>query len=210
MPDTKISDLPAVTDLVSGDQYVLARAGNSKSIDIDDLSAGISALVTGPMVLIQEIVAPSGGSATIDFTSIPGTYRHLELWFVARSEGAANDILLRFNNDSAANYRLEVLRGSGSSASAATLSAQTAANIASVPATGSGYDAHGKILFPYYATGAFNRLAVSSYGLYDGSNSQVGAFSAQWSSTSAVTRITLFISGTDIKQGSIFSLYGIT
>lgn len=163
---------------------------------------------SGP-TLIQEIIVPSGGSASVDFTSIPSTYRHLEIWYVARSEGTASDINLRFNNDSAANYRLEVIRGSGTSASAATLTAQTQANIASVPATGSGYDSHGKIIFPYYATGAFNRIAVSNYGLYDGTNSQVGSFSAQWSGTAAITQITLLISGLDIKEGSIFSLYGI-
>ena len=204
MADTKISDLTAVTSLVGTDEFVLARSGATNKITATDLG---SSLGSG---LIQEITVPSGGSANIDFTSIPGTYRHLELWFVARSEGAANDMLLRFNNDSGANYRLEVLRGTGATASAATLSAQTAANIASLPATGSGYDAHGKILFPYYATGAFNRIAVCNYGLYDGTNSNVGTFSGQWSSTAAVTRITLFISGVDIKQGSVFSLYGVT
>jgi len=41
---TKISDLSTVTDVVSGDEYVLARSGATKAIDADDLAAGIAAL----------------------------------------------------------------------------------------------------------------------------------------------------------------------
>lgn len=52
MADKKISELTAVTDIVSGDEYVLARAGASKKIDVDDMAAGIAALY------------PPGGSAS--------------------------------------------------------------------------------------------------------------------------------------------------
>jgi|SRR6188472_3162402 len=44
MADKKISELAAVTDVVSGDEYVLGRSGASKKIDADDLAAGIAAL----------------------------------------------------------------------------------------------------------------------------------------------------------------------
>ncbi len=37
MADTKISDLTAVTDVISTDEYVLARAGTTKKIDASDL-----------------------------------------------------------------------------------------------------------------------------------------------------------------------------
>jgi hypothetical protein len=42
MANTKISDLPAVTDVLSTDEYVLARSGVSKKIDASDLGAGLA------------------------------------------------------------------------------------------------------------------------------------------------------------------------
>lgn len=205
MADTKISDLTAVTSLVGTDEFVLARSGATKKITATDLAGSLGS------GLISEIVVPSGGSANIDFTSIPGTYRHLELWYAARSEGTATDLMLRFNNDSGANYGVEVLRGGGTGASAATVAGSTSANIVSIAATGGTYDGMGKIMVPYYATGAFTRTAISEYALHDGTNRVVGTFAGFWSSTAAVTRITLFTqSGSDVKEGSIFSLYGVT
>jgi hypothetical protein len=42
MADTKISNLAAVTDVLVGDEYVLARSGASKKITAADLAAGLS------------------------------------------------------------------------------------------------------------------------------------------------------------------------
>jgi len=44
---------------------------------------------------------------TISFTSIPGTYTHLRLFVLLRTDSANNDIGVRFNNDAGANYDWE-------------------------------------------------------------------------------------------------------
>jgi hypothetical protein len=163
------------------------------------------------MVLIQEITVASGGAASIDFTSIPGTYRHLELWCRVRSEGAEGDLMLRFNNDSGSNYSVGLIRSIASSANAAT-AASTAANILPLPATGAVMSGFGKIIVPYYATGTEARSALGNGGGAFSGGYHSSQYMATWTGTGAITRITLFNStgGTDIKEGSIVSLYGIT
>ena len=37
MADSKISDLPAVTDVIGTDEYVLARSGTTNKIAVEDL-----------------------------------------------------------------------------------------------------------------------------------------------------------------------------
>lgn len=170
-------------------------------------------VLTGPassVSFIQEIAVGVGGAAQVDFTGIPQTYRHLEIRYACRSEGSATDLLMRFNNDSGSNYNVQVMRGAGTGTTAATLSAVAQANIASVPASGGTFDGIGRIHIPYYAQGTLTRSATCEYSLNDGVNNQVGVFAAMWTGTAAITRITLFLSALDLKEASIFSLYGIS
>lgn len=212
MANKKISELSAVTDLLSTDEYVLARSATTKKITGSDLQAAIIAGGVGAMALLDEKVAPSGGSANFDFTSISGSYRHLELWGMCQSEGAANDLLLRFNNDSGSNYHLQVLRGTGTSANAATVASGTSANIASLPATGDSQPGRFKIMVPYYSEAFFRKMAFSEYSNWTSTSTiTVGEFAAAWTGTAAISRITLFLpSSIDLKEGSTVSLYGIT
>lgn len=64
MADTKISDLPAVTDVLSTDEYVLARAGDSNKITAADLGAG---LVSGALELAYvEFTSPVSITSTTE------------------------------------------------------------------------------------------------------------------------------------------------
>jgi hypothetical protein len=164
------------------------------------------------MTLVQEISVPAGGQATIDFQSIPQSYRHLEIRFRARIEsGAAGDGTLRFNNDSGANYFVEVIRGVAGLGSAATLASVTSGNIFSMPDTDDTFEAYGVIKVNYYCNGTFQRSAFSEYCCSASSGTNVGQFMAGWTGSDAVTSIQLTTStAADFKEGSIFSLYGIT
>lgn len=196
--------------LTMGASTILARlaAGNIVAASV----AQIQALIGG-RYLIQEIAAGGSGSATIDFSSIPSTFRHLELWCIAQTENATEqDLVMQLNGDTGSNYTTVVVRGNGTSASSAAVAITTQGNIMSMSPTGSAVPSHGVIKFPYYATGSLQRTALSEYMQNStGTTLNVGQFAVRWSSTSAINRIVLFASGgaTDIKTGSIFSLYGI-
>lgn len=69
MADTKISDLPAVTDVQPGDEYVLARTGFSKKITAADLLAGSSGLPESGWVAAGETwTYASADDPTFTFT----------------------------------------------------------------------------------------------------------------------------------------------
>jgi hypothetical protein len=64
----------------------------------------------------------NGSSGTLSFTSIPSTYKHLQLRGIVRegSGGGSNDTFLglQFNGDTASNYALHYIYGDGTSVSA--------------------------------------------------------------------------------------------
>ncbi len=130
----------------------------------------------------------------------------------ARAEsGASADGLLRFNNDSSASYFVQTLRGTAGLGSAATLATQTAGNIFSVPDTDDTFEGYGVIKVNYYRQGTFQRTAFCEFVLSSASGTTVGQFGAFWTGSDPVTQITFTLStAADFKEGSIFSLYGIT
>lgn len=61
MPDAKISDLAAVTDLLATDEYVLARSGATKKITGTSLLDGIGAWTTYTATLTASTTNPTLG-----------------------------------------------------------------------------------------------------------------------------------------------------
>ena len=58
------------------------------------------------------------GASSVTFSSIPSTYKHLQLRWIARSNRvAAQDFVdIRLNSDTGANYSAHLLYGDGSAA----------------------------------------------------------------------------------------------
>lgn len=75
MADTKISDLAAVTDVLGTDEFVLARAGDTKKIDAVDLVSGLSTSVFDAYALLRDEKAANTQGGT--FTS--GAWRTRDL-----------------------------------------------------------------------------------------------------------------------------------
>ena len=84
----------------------------------------ISALAGNAPVLydftsLQTVTVGSGGQTTITFSSIPPTYTHLQIrWLARENTGAQADpsqnIRIRFNSDTGSNYSIHRLYGLGS------------------------------------------------------------------------------------------------
>jgi hypothetical protein len=85
------------------------------------ISGHLASADTGAMVPLGMVEVGSGGSASISFTSIPATYKNLQIRITAQSNRgtyAIDDIRMRLNSDTAANYSSHYLMGNGSSANA--------------------------------------------------------------------------------------------
>jgi hypothetical protein len=171
-------------------------------------------LITNSYVSISTVTVGSGGSATVTFSSIPATYKHLQIRYIARGTRASNyiDISTRYNSDTGNNYySLHQLYGDGSSAASDVDS--TASLIKS------GYSAAANQSASIFGTGVIDILDYSNTNKYKTQRSLIGIDnngsgyimlrSGLWMSTSAISNISFFPDGGNFAEYTQFALYGI-
>jgi len=155
----------------------------------------------------------TGSSGVITFSSIPSTYKHLEIRAIGRNTGASNEaIYLRFNGDTGANYSLHFLRGNGTDVVA---SAQINYNQAGLywamgmPFASNTFGPNVTSILDYADTNKYK--TIRALDGFDGNGSgAIEIISGLWRSTSAITSITLTAnSGVSFTQYTQFALYGI-
>jgi hypothetical protein len=180
--------------------------------------AGVGAGPSGDYQSIATTTVGAGGSATITFSSIPSTYTHLQIRGITRlgsSTTGTNDIFIRFNSDTAANYSRHALYGTGATAasngSASTTSAY--ATRATSPRAGSTANAFGVFIIDILDyTNTNKNKTVRGLGGADtnDANGIISIASGNWRSTSAITQIDITDElGYNFVQYSSFALYGI-
>lgn len=155
----------------------------------------------------------TGSNTSITFSSIPTTYSHLQLrWFSKTNESAAYTFLyIRLNSDTGSNYATHELYGNGSSAGAAAGTTQTSGwlGYSGAANTTSNYGVGVTDILDYAKTNKYKTIRTLT-GLDSNGAGSVGLESALWQSTSAVTGITIFASGSpSFTSGTTFALYGI-
>lgn len=186
------------------------------------LLAGNTAYDPAATFLIQRVTA-TGGETSITFSSIPQTYKHLQIRGIARDTYTVStttlDLYMQFNSDTtSANYAYHTLYGNGSSAVATgTTSAGGAYCQRAIMATGSGPNTttYGSAIIDivdYASTSKYK--TIRSFNGVDfntsSTNYRTTLGSSLWLSTSAITRIDLKTSGTAFAAGTTFALYGFT
>jgi hypothetical protein len=148
---------------------------------------------------------------TASFTSIPSTYKHLQIRgnFLLNAGGY---IIAKFNSDTASNYPSHSLYGNGSTATS-VWNGQADIFISSVYASG------GAVTYPAvfiadiidYASTTKNKT-VRSFSGYDKNTSggDVELNSGVWlNNTSGITSIQFATGGRTFQSGTTISLYGI-
>lgn len=151
-------------------------------------------------------------SASVEFTSIPGTYTDLILVLHARNTNTtvgSSSIGLQVNSDTGSNYSTTWLQGNGSTASSSRLSSQVEAYVGQHyrgTAT-SNYDTNVIHLMSYANTSVFKTIL----SLGGAPNDLVVRGVSLWRSTSAITSILVRnLTGTNqIASGSTLSLFGV-
>ncbi len=186
--------------------------------------AGLGSMILpgGAMEPIATVTVGSGGASSIEFTSIPGTYQHLQVRFLVQ-QGAGSAFagnvytLLRLNNDSTAgNYPSHSLEGGGSTAtaSAVTGTSYSYAYIAQsyLNTSASSVFAGGVIDLLDYGNTSKNTTIRCFNGWDANGSGVVSLHSAAWLSTAAVTSVTLFpnvATSRTFKEYTTAALYGI-
>ena len=166
-------------------------------------------LEVGDYESIQTFTAGSGGSATITFSSIPSTYKHLQLRFIAAGTSTPA-LYVRINSDSGANYTRHRLQGNGTSASADGTTAQNHISIYGSPGlpTSSTFAAGVLDILDYTNTNKKKTIRTLA-GVDNNGSGNIELTSSLWSNTAAVNTLTIAASSGNLSQYSSFALYGI-
>jgi hypothetical protein len=181
---------------------------------------GNDVILGGSYDAIGFVDVGSGGQSTVTFSSIPGTYKHLQLRLYARGAYVGgnfnNNILVRFNSDSGSNYTRHLLYAQNNSGALAFAAANTTSAFAGAsPNASTGISnvfASGVTdILDYTDTNKFKTVkTLQGYDTNGGANQRVSLESSVWRSTSAVTSITITSDNADNwVQYSSFALYGI-
>ena len=158
---------------------------------------------------IAEITVPSAGQATIDFTAIEQTYKHLVVTLTARADGAYpdTDIFLTFNGDTGANYDDQYLYSTGGAGgnTSALAAAHIRAGLTAGANAPAGVYAETTIEVLNYAN-TTPRKNVSAKTYDHGSDGGAGFMieeAGQWRNTAAINRLTLTPSGGNFAAGTV-------
>ena len=156
----------------------------------------------------------AGGSATVTFSSIPSTYKHLQVRGIVRNTAAGtsiNGIFAQFNSDTASNYSRHNLIGDGASATATASTSTTNVLAGQYPQGGTTASIFSGFVFDILDYGDINKYKTTraSGGVDLNGSGQIRLISGNWRSTSAITSITLTPEDANFAQYSQFALYGI-
>ena len=162
----------------------------------------------------ESIATYTLGSAqsSVTFSSIPSTFKHLQLRMMISSVTAGNAMQIRFNSDSSANYNTHFLLGTGASASAGAYVASRNTAMLSMNYNGvstSQPTAQITDILDYTNTNK-NKVIRTLAGSDLNGSGEIDFNSGLWLSTTAISTITLNLeSSGNFNANSSFALYGI-
>ena len=158
----------------------------------------------------------SSSTGTVTFSSIPQTYKHLQLRVIGKTDRALNrdSFRIQFNSDATtSNYRSHFLYGNGASTSSAD-EGGTAGGVHYRLAGNSGatniFGVSIVDVLDYANTNKYKTTRCLGGLDLNGADGEMYLGSAVWLSSSAITSFTIVPNtGTNFVQYSHFALYGI-
>jgi len=176
------------------------------------LASGISGNLWAPGKDFDSIatITPYTTTTTVTFSSIPSTYRHLQLRASAASSAAAN-MTVRFNGVTSADYSHHYMEGNGSTTSSGSGTNGTYILGPVVTNTASAYTGIIMDFLDYKDTNKNKTAYILSGVDLNGSSTWLNVFSGTLynSPSSPISSITLTLSGATFAANSHWALYGI-
>jgi hypothetical protein len=194
----------------------IASLGSEK---YNDMLAGNPPFIPTSFDSIATYTA-TGSETSFTFSSIPQTYKYLQVRTMARATGSfagSDNLRLSFNGDAGTNYNNHTVYGywNGSANAMDYFSNASGLNYIILTNTILG----GGITANYFAQGVTDiydytntskvKVASNYYiGSADSNASTMGRTTGLWNNTAAITSLTVAC-GTAMASGSVISLYGI-
>ena len=175
---------------------------------------------TGVMFPLGMVQVGSAGASSVTFSSIPSTYKHLQLRVIGRTDRASSAFdafLIKVNNDATtSNYTYHYLNGDGATAIAGqengSYGGAVVYRIGGATSPASVFGTAITDILDYASTNKYKTLR-SLGGVDNNSSSPTGEVyfgSNLWLNTSAITSLVIVPrTGTNFVQYSQFALYGI-
>ena len=166
---------------------------------------------------IATVTVGSGGASDITFSSIPSTYKHLQIRMIAKngtSSGFETSVLAQFNSDATyTNYfGRHLLYGDGATAAAAANNTSgyvgAFAGIMDQQATANTFGVSVLDILDYTNTNK-NKVTRSLCGTDRNGAGTIALGSGLWINTAAITSIKLVPFANNFGQYSHFALYGV-
>jgi hypothetical protein len=162
-------------------------------------------------------ITPSVGATGVSFTSIPSTYKHLQIRLTYKDTTTSNqtvDLTIQFNNSSTGYaYHFINAQGSGITADGSTSQPYIDFECGGNSATGmTNMVGVGIIDLHDYASTTKNKTVKMFGGMNANATStthKLTFYSGLWNNTAAINRIDLNAGYSGMAAGSVFSLYGI-
>lgn len=159
-------------------------------------------------------VTAAGGQADVEFTNIPGDFQHLQIRGIRRGvSGSYQNVIMRMNTDTGANYNWHYLEGVGSGTPISSNSPNDT-SIYFMQSSGSTQtaDVFGVAvidILDYANTNKFKTVRSLS-GVDNNGDGRIQFWSGAWRNTNAITSIRLVSApAINFAQHSHFALYGI-
>jgi hypothetical protein len=169
----------------------------------------------------ESIATASATGASVTFSSIPGTYKHLQIRTLYRdtttSAGQVAPLYIGFNSDSGNNYAYRTV---GAASNTGTISASYVASTSWMRISFAGIGAYNTaglygasiIDILSYSSSTINKtIRYITGGDINGSSAGNGTAmgSGLWMNTNAITSITISAGNSGFASGSTIALYGI-
>jgi hypothetical protein len=150
----------------------------------------------------------AGGQATVTFSSIPSTYKHLQLRIIARSAGTSFAGLYMSMNSSVDPVIGHYVVGDGSSATAGANSTKQFGWAIGSSQLANTFTAEVIDILDYANTNK-NKTVRSLAGYELNGSGGVALFSGLFDTTAAINALNIYLPTGNIGQYSSFALYGI-
>lgn len=206
-----------VSGLTTGTAYTFqVRANNpGGSSAYSSASNSVTPTVPNAYESIASTTVGAGGASLVDFTSIPQTYKHLQLRVLARSTDTATSIEFdgRFNNDQSGSYSDQTIYASGggsiSTFNASGTSYMAFQRISGANTTAGNFGAVIIDVLDYTSTSKGKTVRQIGGQVNNDTSSVAGYTSNYWNNTSAITSFVLYPNTGNFAQHTVIALYGI-
>ena len=152
-------------------------------------------------------VTAGGGSASMDFSSIPATYTDLKLVISSRNTAANNYGTITFNASST-GFTRKLLYGTGSS-TASTSSTNAESLTTNDSGTTASTFANYEMYIPNYAGSNNKSFSIDGVTENNGAVAYAIMQAGLWSNSAAITAFSITAAGGNLAQYSTATLYGI-